>query len=186
MHFIEGKKVSLREVEESDLVIFKQLRNNYTDSKSYRSIQPLTSEKQKWYWMNIINSPNHIVFTIIDKTNKVIGEIRCSNIVREYQKGELGLFIDPLCRGKGMASEALNLFLEYLFGRANINRIEAQIVIDNSDSLVFFRRNKFFQEGVLRDGTYSDMKYKDIIIMSMLKSDWIRIIDNIKLDNNYK
>ena len=173
MCFITGNKICLREVRESDLEIFQRYRNNYTDSINYRTIRPLTSENQKNYWLNVINNDKHIVFTILEKcTHKVIGEIRISNI-DQYKAGEIGLWIVPEERHKGMASESLQLLLEFIFGRANINRIEAQIASTNKDSVKFFTKNQFKCEGILREATYYDFKYQNVIIMSMLKQEYI-------------
>jgi len=173
MCFLTGTNICLREVRELDLEIFQKYRNNYTDSINYRTVKPLTSENQKKYWLEVINSPNHIVFTILEKfTQKVIGEIRASNI-NQYHSAEIGLWIIPECRHKGYASEALQLLLEFIFGRANINRIEAQIASTNKDSVKFFTKNQFKCEGILREATYYDFEYHNVIVMSMLKQEYI-------------
>ena len=173
MCFITGNKICLREVRESDLEIFQKYRNNYVDSINYRTIKPLTSENQKKYWIEIVNSDKHIVFTITEKqTSKVIGEIRASNI-NQYHSAEVGLWITPENRHKGYASESLQLLLEFIFGRANINRIEAQIASTNKDSVKFFTKNQFKCEGILREATYYNFEYHNIIVMSMLKQEYI-------------
>jgi len=172
MCFLTGTNICLREVRESDLEIFQRYRNNYTDSINYRTIKPLTSENQKKYWIEIVNSDKHIVFTITEKqTSKVIGEIRASNI-NQYHSAEIGLWIISECRHKGHASESLQLLLKFIFGRANINRIEAQIASTNTDSIAFFERNGFVHEGILRETTYYNYRYQDTVVMSMLKSEY--------------
>ncbi len=174
MCFIAGIKICLREVKETDLEIFQRYRNNYEDSKNYRTVKPLTSENQRKYFIEIVNSPLHIVFTIVEKSSqKVIGEIRASNIT-QYHSAELGLWISPEYRKRGFASEALQLFLLFLFGRANINRIEAQIASTNTDSIKFFERNNFIHEGILRETTYFNFEYQNTSIMSMLKKEYIK------------
>lgn len=173
MGFIDGKNISLRAVEETDLEIFQKYRNNYEDSKNYRTIKPLTSENQRIYWLEIINSPLHIVFTIVEKSSQnVIGEIRASNIT-QYHSAELGLWVSPKYRHKGFASEALKLCLEFVFGRANLNRIEVQIASTNINSIKFFERNCFTHEGILRETTYFNFEYQDTIVMSILKKEYI-------------
>lgn len=173
MSFITGNKICLREVEETDLEIFKRYRNNYEDSINYRTVKPLTSENQKKYWTEIINNDKHIVFTILEKSSqKVIGEIRVSNI-SQYHSSEIGLFLAPEYRKKGFASEAMQLFLQFIFGRANINRIEAQIASTNASSIRFFEKNKFIREGILRENTYYNFKYQNTVVMSMLKKEYI-------------
>lgn len=171
MSFMSSEHISLREVHESDLEIFQKYRNNYEDSKNYRTIKPLTSENQKNYWLNVINNDKHIVFTIIEKlSQKILGEIRASNI-DQYKSAEIGLWIVPEYRHKGIASEAVQLLLKFVFGRANINRIEAQISSTNIDSIKLFERNGFTKEGILREKTYYDFKYQDVVVMSILKKE---------------
>jgi RimJ/RimL family protein N-acetyltransferase len=172
MSFIDGTYISLREVERKDLETFQKIRNDYTESKYFRTQQPITEYAQEWYWINIINDPKHISFSIIEKNkSEVIGEIRVSNI--SYQGSEIGIIIAKEYRSKGYASESLQLFLRYIFGRTTINRIEAKIAQDNIDSIVFFERNSFVKEGVMRESTYYDFEYKDVILYSMIKKDYI-------------
>lgn len=173
MGFVDGDKVCLRQVNREDLPIFQQYRNNYEDSKNYRTVKPLTEFDQEKYFTNIINSPQHIVFTIIEKSSlQVIGEIRASNIT-QYNSAELGLWVIPKCRHKGHASEALQLFLQFIFGRANINRIEARVTVHNTDSIEFFKRNNFVKEGILRQSTYYDYEYQDVVVFSMIKEEFV-------------
>lgn len=171
--YIEGTEIGLREVRREDLSEFLRIRNNYNIAKYFRTVKPLTEWNQEQYWVNVINNPSHIVFTVVEKnTMKLIGEIRASNIDIN-NLAEIGIVIDNKYRKQGYASEALKLFLEFIFGRTHINRIEAKIAVDNKNSIRFFEKNGFIKEGILREATYYDFKYKDVILMSVLKSGFV-------------
>lgn len=171
MSFINGFNVSLREPRREDLSLFKELRNEYDTAKYFRTVKPITDWNQDKYW-EMIQEDNHIVFTILDNEKQIpIGEIRLSNI--SYQGGEFGIVSDPKYRNKGYMTEALQLFLQFIFGRANINRVEAMVAIHNIEAIEFFKKNGFFKEGVLRQKTYYDSEYQDVVMYSMLKEEFV-------------
>lgn len=172
MSYLTGKNVSLREVHKEDLDIFLRIRNDYNICKYFRTIKPLTSYNQEWYLNNIVNNDKHIVFTIVERsTMKVIGEVRASNI-DQYNSAEIGIILDNSYYRKGYGSEALKLFLGFVFGRANINRVVALIADTNVSSIEFFKKNNFVYEGKLRQATYYDYEYHNILIYSILKEEF--------------
>lgn len=172
--FIEGHTVSLREVRKEDLNLFQEYRNVYDDSKNYRTWKPLTSWNQEWYWNNVINSDNHVVFAIIEKSSlKIVGECRISYIDWMRRKGEVGILIGGLYRGKGYAEEALRLLFDFAFNRMNLHRLEAQVDIQNTASSTLFSSLGFVQEGIIREANYYDGSYHDILIFGLLDREFI-------------
>lgn len=177
--FLPGKKVSLREVRKSDLVLFQKFRNSYNDTKNFRTWFPLTEYNQEKYWENVVNNHNkHMVFTITKKDSiiyplhHVIGEVRCSNIDWVNRKAEIGIVIGNEFRCNGYATEAIELLMIFAFGRMNLNRLEAQYVEENTVSKGLFNKLGFVEEGTIRDAQYYDGVYHNIIVSSMLSQDF--------------
>lgn len=180
MSFLVGKKVALREVRKSDLKQFQKFRNSYEDTKNFRTWYPLTKYNQGKYWTEIVNNHDkHIVFTIIKRNSIIyplyhtIGEVRCSYIDWVNRKGEIGIVIGKEFRRKGYATEALELLMEFVFNRMNLNRLEAQYIEDNDASRKLFHGLGFIEEGIIRDAQYYDGMYHDTIISSMLAIEYI-------------
>ena len=169
--FIESKKVGLREVRREDLELFKSWRNVEHDTRNYRTIGPLTTENQEWYWKNVVNNPDkHKVFTVVkNDTLAVIGEIRLSNINLLDGDAEIGILLNPKFRGQGYGSEALKLIVSFGFNRLRLHRIEAQYIISNTSSQRLFESCGFKLDGVRRESKYFDGKYNDVVMVSLLE-----------------
>ena len=58
----------------------------------------------------------------------------------------------------------------------NLNRIEATITPENNASVKVLRKLSFIQEGIVRERDLIKEKLEDGIIMSILKRDYIRKI----------
>ncbi len=80
---------------------------------------------------------------------------------------------DKSCWGKGYGGEALMEILTYGFNELGLNRIEARINADNTASLRLHQKIGYRREGVLREAIYKNGRYKDVIVMSILKEELI-------------
>ena len=74
-------------------------------------------------------------------------------------------------RGKGFGSDALRQLCRYGFEYLNLNRIWCEVYSNNA-SLDMYRHIGFKDEGILRENYYSEGKYWDSHILSMLKRDY--------------
>lgn len=80
---------------------------------------------------------------------------------------------DKSCWGKGYGSEALTEILKFAFNELGLNRVEARINSDNGASLHLHKKLGYRQDGVLRQALYKCGRFKDVIVMSILKEELI-------------
>ncbi|HLT24478.1 MAG TPA: GNAT family N-acetyltransferase [Ignavibacteria bacterium] len=81
--------------------------------------------------------------------NRVIGDIGFTQIVREpFLSCFLGYKIDEEENGKGYASEALKVCIDYVFNVMKLHRIEANIVPGNLPSIKLVGKLGFINEGL--------------------------------------
>ena len=78
------------------------------------------------------------------------------------QRGELGYSVNPKHWGKGIASEAAALGVDYAFRQIDLHSLVAQILPDNqaSQRIVWklgFRQESHFKEAILYEGQYYDL-----------------------------
>lgn len=68
--------------------------------------------------------------------------------------------------------------LLHLFGskEMNLNRIEALVYPDNFASLELLKKIGFKQEGLLREYAFFKGEFRDLIMLSLLKKDYIKNI----------
>ncbi len=112
--------------------------------------------------------------TIADKeTLDYIGQIDIMNINWVSRSGTLGIVIaDKDFHNRGIGTEATNLFLRYVFERANLHKVELDVHEFNSSGINCYKKCGFIQEGVIRESIYRDGKYYNTIKMGILKREF--------------
>ncbi|MDV2682933.1 GNAT family protein [Alkalihalophilus lindianensis] len=74
--------------------------------------------------------------------------------------------------GKGYATEALKLLLDYAFLELNLHRISLKVFSFNERAIGVYCKLGFKQEGVSRQSLYREGKWHDIIHMGILREEY--------------
>lgn len=115
--------------------------------------------------------PYELIFSI-DFETKMVGEISLKSIRWFNRKAEIGIYIQQGFREKGIAGQALRLFIGYVFNTMNFHRLEAEVVDYNSSAKRLFENLGFKQEGILREAKFFNGRFHDIISYGILASEW--------------
>ena len=100
----------------------------------------------------------------------LVGTIILFNINGKCRKAEIGIHIfDP--RGTLIGYKVLKRFIAEAFKNLPLNRIYARIHSDNERCLRCAKYIGFQQEGTERQSLFVCDKFKDIVVMSILKDD---------------
>lgn len=83
--------------------------------------------------------------------------------------GEIGIVMRKEATGRGLASKAVNVVVDYAFSELGLHRIAADIDPDNSASISLFLRAGFQREGLLRGNWKTHLGVRDSVIMAKLK-----------------
>lgn len=75
-------------------------------------------------------------------------------------------------RGQGLGEEALRLLLEYCFINLHMERVTLDHMPDNKRAGSLYQKLGFQYEGCLRHGAKKDGVYVDLMLMSMLRSEY--------------
>lgn len=110
---------------------------------------------------------------IEDKNQQVVGAIGIRINGLQHQKGDFGYWIRKDQWGKGFATEASLAILNFGFEKLGLNRIWATAAPENKASLRVLEKVGLQYEGVLRQDVYIRGKYRDSVMMSILKSEWL-------------
>ncbi len=103
---------------------------------------------------------------------RLAGQVTLDNIVRgALRSGYLGYWIDREVAGRGMASLAVALVCDHVFGAVGLHRIEADIRPENLPSQRLVERLGFRQEGLLRRYLDIDGDWRDHISYALLAED---------------
>ena len=171
---IEGKKISLRLFEESDIDetvrYFGRVDNRGLENIQLNHEVDLRKSFHNDGWWGNENG----YLCIADKDNKPAGFITFFVPFKKPTRSalEIGFAIfRPEDWGKGYTSEAVSLFVPYLFETHTIERIQAITHLDNIGSQKVLEKNSFTFEGVLRKLFIFKGKPVDVKMYSILREE---------------
>lgn len=83
--------------------------------------------------------------------------------------GEVGYWLHPDCWGQGLASEALQLFVDHLFRSTPLVRIEALVFAGNPASERVLEKAGFVREGTRRWSIFKAGQFSDSHLFARLR-----------------
>lgn len=93
-----------------------------------------------------------------------------------FQEYNIGIFLRPEWRNRGVAARALHSALDHVFSQPNVHRIQAQVIdcYKNVQALTLFTRMGFSHEGMRRQGFHCPLtaEWKDVTTLAILVTDW--------------
>ncbi len=105
------------------------------------------------------------------------GSDTCRGLVRvqptdwDQSRTEMGIFLAPQARGRGLGRAALRLAGEWLLGPCGLARVELMIEPGDAAMLAACAAAGFAREGVLREYLKERGKRMDVVIMSLIRAD---------------
>lgn len=163
----------LDEQDEYDIIKWRNQKDVIDRMFSFKGVT--LSEHRNWF-ADYVKDDSRIEFIIIKKEDKKkIGTIGLSCIDYRNQKAEYGILIgEKQERGRGYAREASIAIISYGIAELNLHKIGLSVFSDNIDAINLYRRLGFKEEGILRQEKYKDGSFKDVMIMAILREDWIK------------
>lgn len=105
--------------------------------------------------------------------DEVIGMVGFNYWNRQDNRASVGFDLNRSYWRRGIMAEALRLIVIFGFEEMGLNRIEADASIHNAASINLMKSLGFVQEGVQREQYYEDGVYHDLVLLSLLKRDWL-------------
>lgn len=105
------------------------------------------------------------------------GSDTCRGLVRVYttdweqSRAEIGIFLAPASRGRGLGRGALRLTGQWLLGPCGLARVELITDPSNEAMIAAAAGAGFVREGILRGYVRDRGKRLDVVIMSLLPTD---------------
>ena len=158
---ITGDVVGLRAIEHDDLASFLEWRNKPNLRRNFREYKELSfSNQENWFNNIVLNSPNHIMFSIVNLEN---GELI----------GACGLnYIDWLNIDEKFAPDATKLLLDYGFNELNLHRIYVEIYDIDVKKQKLLEDLNFTFDGLLRETHWTEGKWCNSLFYSILKNEY--------------
>jgi RimJ/RimL family protein N-acetyltransferase len=105
-----------------------------------------------------------------DDPDRLLGSASILRVERGHS-GEIGYWLAPWARGRGVMASAVRLLAAWSFQEFGLRRIELVIAVENTPSLAVAGRAGFTREGVLRDYRENKGVWRDHEMWSLLRSE---------------
>jgi RimJ/RimL family protein N-acetyltransferase len=174
---ILGERVRLRAIERSDLPAFVNWLNDPEVSEFLMLYSPLSNEQEERWFKDVLEQPayNQPMAIEVRDGESWITAGNCSFHVQDWRvrSAELGIFIgEKGYWGQGYGSEVMRLLLDHGFHILNLNRIYLRVYENNHRAIRAYEKAGFVHEGRMRQAEYRNGVYEDVLLMSVLRSEW--------------
>ena len=131
-------------------------------------------EGSRAFVSDIIREGETQYFAVLD--DKVIGwcDILSSKRAGVSHVGHLGMGVVKSARRKGTGALLLKTSLKDAFSKG-ITRVELEVFASNTGAVSLYKKEGFREEGRKRKARYIDGTYDDIIVMGLLKEEWLHV-----------
>ena len=172
---LKGSKIILRTVREKDIETLYALTSDIASRGEYfpHTLRSEVDFKKRFekdgFW-----SEEQYSFLICDHEDRILGSIWCDRD-GYYDGYEIGYILyDADSRGKGYVTEALTMFVRYLFSTFQFNRLKLAILPGNTASRRVAEKCGFQHEGVARGAFFHMGRHYDVNEFSLLRSEFER------------
>ena len=170
---LNGSRISLRPTRETDLDELYEAHINIGNRGAFfpKGVQSEPAFKRAFaehgWWQK---EEGTLVMVTPDK--EIAGHIEFFRPVTYWDAWELSYQLyDDRFAGKGFATEAVQLMVDYLFGAKKPHRIHLVIVPENAASRRIAEKCGFQLEGTARGAFFNDGRNQDVLLYSLLSTD---------------
>ena len=111
--------------------------------------------------------------TVADpRTGEMIGGINFHHIDLHHRRAEVGFWLAPGSRGRGIGSAALDAACRWAIERYDLDRVEMTTLPDNAGAIATAEKVGFRREGVLRERNLERGRRVDILMLAVLTREW--------------
>lgn len=112
------------------------------------------------------------VTLIESKVDRVIGTVGLHRINHDHKRCSIGYEIDKPYWNRGLSTEIVKALTDYGFDKFDLNRIEAELISQNTASARVLQKNGYQYEATRRQRLKKRTKYYDIDVYAILRKDW--------------
>ena len=168
-----GRRLTLRQVRGAD---FDALYDAHADIRNRGSFFPLGVQSESAFRRTFEDGgfwqKEEGMLLMQAHDGAVAGHIEFYRPVAYWDPWELSYQLyDARFAGKGYASEAVQLMVDYLFGTKKPSRIQLAVVPENSASRRVAEKCGFTLEGTARGAFFNEGRNQGLLIFSLLRDD---------------
>lgn len=178
---LAGERITLSPVETEDLPYIVEWRNQCGIRRQFFDKTLISRGGQTaWYEQYLRDKSRQLFIARQRADGGRVGMIGLSGIDTAHHKAEIGstMIGSRQAWGQGLGSEMVRLVLEYAFSDLNMNRLYAYALQHNAGSIRVKEKCGFRVEGVLRGAHYENGAFSDVVVMGLLRREWLAMRNN--------
>ena len=170
---LRGAKVALRAIEREDLRRLWELRNDEAvEALAYGPPLPHSmAEIEAWFDKRLQDADAHVF--VIEAGGEVVGTCNLRDIDPVNRRAEVGISLSRGASGKGYGSDSIRVLLRLAFRDLNLHKVCLDTLASNEPALRAYRACGFVEEGRLRQHEWFEGRYDDLVMMGILRDDWV-------------
>jgi RimJ/RimL family protein N-acetyltransferase len=174
---ISGERVRLRAIDRTDLSQFTEWLNDPEVRRGLMIYLPFSLAEEEIWYENMLKTPQaeHPLGIEIRMGDgwELIGNCGLFGIDWRVRQAEFGIFIGAKEHwNQGYGTEVLQLMIEHGFNALNLNRICLRVYDHNPRAIRSYEKAGLIIEGRKRQAHYDAGHFHDVILMSILRSEW--------------
>jgi ribosomal-protein-serine acetyltransferase len=108
----------------------------------------------------------------ISYDEKIVGRIGLHHLNMMNKNGSIGYWLIKEAEGKGIITKCCKALINYGFDELQLQRIEIKAAVNNVRSQAIPVKLNFTREGVLRQAEFVNNEFLDLVLYSLLRSEW--------------
>lgn len=166
--------VRIRPIEEPDLARMVELRANPDVWMHLGNIGMIGLAQQHHWFAHLHNSATARYYILCSADIDFLGIVRTDEIDVINRSMRIGGDILPEYQGKGYGRKMFALLKTYCFDYLNMHRLWLLVLDTNTRAMALYTKSGFVEEGRQREAIYRAGAYADYIMMSMLRSEYLK------------
>lgn len=171
------RDVRFRGILECDEETQERVRNwrNREEIRKYMYNDHIIGVEEHRHWLERLKQREDLVVWVIYYRNDPVGTINLQKIDPLNKTTEWGFYIaEESGRGKGVGTMALFRLVEHVFEEMDFHKLNTTVLGNNPGALKLYFKLRFREEGNLRKQILRENQYIDVILLGMLKEEWMQ------------
>ncbi len=177
---IIGDRVRFRAIEKSDLPHFVRWLNDPEVRQGLSMNRPLSLAEEEEWFKSVLQSPPELRPLAIEVQTAsegdewtFVGNCGLIHVNWENRSAEVGIHIgEKKYWNQGFGTEVMQLMCQHVFDDLNLHRLWLRVFETNQRAIRAYEKAGFMLEGRNREAQYLDGQYVDVLMMSILQSEW--------------
>ena len=172
---LRGKIAYLSYLSEADDATMLSWINDRHLVLSSASFRPVHQSCHLEWFHSIQRRPDVVIFGVRRISDDLlVGSCQLHSISLIHRSAELQIRIGcDVARGVGIGSEVCSMLLSYAFRDLNLNRVYLHVFEGNERAMALYKRSGFKVEGVLQQAAYIDGDWVNVVIMAILRNEYL-------------